>query len=630
MVHKTNNWIIFAVTLALLIYHAHYIVIGVPYLYVLACWHMMFICIFVFSNYSWTRKENDEGYVNFISNTFLSLLTVVSFAYLIVNYADIIEAPEISITGQIIGVIVTLLILEACRRVLGLPLSIIALLFILYSRFAEYCPDVISTQSISFLKIGEKMAHSNFGIFGTPLIVSSSIIFYFVLLGSFLGAAGALKFFTDLATIVTGRQRGGQAKAAVVASSLVATMSGSAVANVVMTGTVTIPMMKKAGYKPFYAGAVEAVSSSGGQLAPPVMGAAAFIMSMYTGIPYRNICFSAALPAFLFYLSIYIAVHVEAVKTGIRPLTNDELPRIKQSLLESYNLIPIIVLFYLIIDFYPPALCAFYAMLVTIVIGFVKKTGRLNFSKIIEANKANAKAIAPVSCACAVAGIVVGVISLTGLGLTISSAIINLSGGSKLILLIMTAITSMILGMGLPTSACYIILAILVAPAMVKMGIPVIAAHLFVFYYGIVSAITPPVALAAYAAAGIAGSDPSKTGFTAVKIGIAKYLMPILFYYNWGLVGLGGWLNIIWSMVFSVMCVIALQCLVSNYTFVKNSFVENVLYLVQIPLFVVPNNYAKVIAIVLFVINISFSYMKRGKRRAWHENSVNAIGNDIS
>jgi TRAP transporter 4TM/12TM fusion protein len=613
MVHKINNWVIFVAGLALLIYHTYYIVIGVPYLYVLACWHMMLICIVVFFNYSWTRSEGDQGWFDFGSGIVLSVLTTVSFTYLIINYADTIEAPEISLTGKIVGVIVTVLILEACRRAIGFPLPFIAFLFILYSRLGEYCPDVISTQCLPFLKIGEKMAHSNFGIFGTPLIVSSSIIFYFVLLGSFLAAAGALNFFTDLATSLTGRQRGGQAKAGVVASGFVAMISGSAVANVVMTGTVSIPMMKKAGYRPFYAGAVEAVASSGGQLAPPVMGAAAFIMSMYTGIQYRNICFAAAIPALLFYISLYIAVHIEAVKTGIRPLTADELPRIKDSLMESYNLIPIVILVYLIIAFYPPALCAFYAMVATLVIGFVKNKDRLTVSKIVEAIKANSKAIAPVSCACAVAGIVVGVISLTGLGLVISSAIINLSGGSKLILLVLTAITSLILGMGLPTSACYIILAILVAPAMVKMGIPLISAHLFVFYYGIISAITPPVALAAYAAAGIAGSDPSKTGFTAVKIGIATYLIPVLFYYNAGVVGLGGYLNVIWSIGFSVMCVIAIQCLITNYTLFKNSLGENVSYLVQIPLFMVPNNYAKMAAIVLFFINIAFSYMKRTK-----------------
>jgi len=613
MVTKINNWVIFLAGIALLIYHTYYIVIGVPYLYVLACWHMMFICIVVFFSYSWNRGEQGQGLFEFFSSIFLSALTIASFTYLIVNYADTIEAPEISLTGQVVGVIVTLLILEACRRALGFALPFIAFLFILYSRLGEYCPDVISTQCLPFLKIGEKMAHSNFGIFGTPLIVSSSIIFYFVLLGSFLAAAGALNFFTDLATSLTGRQRGGQAKAGVVASGFVAMISGSAVANVVMTGTVSIPMMKKAGYRPFYAGAVEAVASSGGQLAPPVMGAAAFIMSMYTGIQYRSICFSAAIPALLFYLSLYIAVHIEAVKTGIRPLRADELPRIKDSLMESYNLIPIIILVYLIVTFYPPALCAFYAIVATIIIGFIKKKERLNLSKIVDAIKANSRAIAPVSCACAVAGIVVGVISLTGLGLVISSAIINLSGGSKLILLIFTALTSLILGMGLPTSACYIILAILVAPAMVKMGIPMISAHLFVFYYGIISAITPPVALAAYAAAGIAGSDPSRTGFTAVKIGIATYLIPILFYYNAGVVGLGGWLNILWSIGFSVMCVVAIQCLITNYTFYKNSILENISYLIQIPLFMVPNNYLKIIAIVLFAISITFSYMKKAK-----------------
>lgn len=614
MVNKINNWVILLAGLALLIYHTYYIVIGVPYLYVLACWHMMLICIVVFFSYSWKRGEQGQGLFEFFSSVFLSALTIISFTYLIVNYADTVEAPEISLTGQVVGVIVTVLILEACRRALGFALPFIAFLFILYSRLGEYCPDVISTQCLPFLKIGEKMAHSNFGIFGTPLIVSSSIIFYFVLLGSFLAAAGALNFFTDLATSLTGRQRGGQAKAGVVASGFVAMISGSAVANVVMTGTVSIPMMKKAGYRPYYAGAVEAVASSGGQLAPPVMGAAAFIMSMYTGIQYRSICFSAAIPALLFYLSLYIAVHIEAVKTGIRPLTAEELPRIKDSLMESYNLIPIIILVYLIVTFYPPALCAFYAIVATIIIGFIKKRERLNMGKIIDAIKANSRAIAPVSCACAVAGIVVGVISLTGLGLVISSAIINLSGGSKLVLLIFTALTSLILGMGLPTSACYIILAILVAPAMVKMGIPMISAHLFVFYYGIISAITPPVALAAYAAAGIAGSDPSRTGFTAVRIGIATYLIPVLFYYNAGVVGLGGWLNILWSIGFSVMCVIAIQCLITNYTLYKNNILENISYLVQIPLFMVPNNYLKMIAIILFAGNLTFSYMKKVKR----------------
>ena len=611
MQKKLSEGIVLIISTALLAYHAYYIVIGVPFLYVVACWHMMFICILVFFSFSWNKKEKTYTPLNFILNLMLSGLVVISFTYLIANYADMVEAPEISRTGKIMGLIVVVLILEACRRALGWALPLIAVIFILYSRFGEYFPDLIATQSTYFLKICESLAYSNFGIFGTPLIVSSSIIFYFVLLGSFLAAAGALTFFNDLASSLTARRVGGQAKASVVASGFVAMISGSAVANVVMTGTVTIPMMKKAGFPNYYAGAVEAVASSGGQLAPPVMGAAAFIMAMYTGIQYRDICLSAAIPAFLFYLSIYIAVHNEAIKQKIKPLTAIQLPKLKDSLTKFYYLIPIGILVYLILGYYPPALCAFYSLLAVVVIGFIKKTERLNLSRIVEAIKKNATSIAPVSCACAVAGIVVGVLTMTGLGLIISSAIIDLSGGNKLIILLFTALTSIILGMGLPTSACYIILAVLVAPALVKVGFPIIAAHLFVFYFGIISAITPPVALAAYAAAGLANSDPSKTGFYAVKIGIAKFLVPFIFCYNPGLVGVGGYGEIISVIFFAIICIFALQFLVSDFALARNGLIESILFCIEIPLLIIPNPTLKFVGLSLFLISMAISYIKR-------------------
>jgi TRAP transporter 4TM/12TM fusion protein len=608
---QVSRRIFFLASLGLLFYHTYYIVIGVPFLYVLACWHMMLVCIGVFFSFSWTGKEISSGRVPFFGNLLLSALVVLSFSYLIVNYQDMIEAPEIGLQGKIVGCFVVVVILEACRRVLGLALPMIAVCFILYSRFGEHFPDLISTQSKPFLKIFEGLAFSNFGIFGTPLIVSSSIIFYFILLGSFMEATGSLSFFNSLATALTGRRRGGQAKAAVVASGFVAMISGSAVANVVMTGTVTIPMMKKAGYRNYYAAAVEAVSSSGGQLAPPVMGAAAFIMAMYTGIQYRDICLSAALPAFLFYLSIYIAVHIEAVKLNIIRLSASELPKIKESLPLFYNLIPIGALLYLILTYYPPALCAFYSFLLVVAIGVIKKGQRLGLSRAFKAIERNARSIAPVSCACAVAGIVVGVITMTGLGLVISTVIIDLSGGNRLLILAFTAVASLILGMGLPTSACYIILAVLVAPALVKMGFTVIAAHMFVFYFGIISAITPPVALASYAAAGLANADPTKTGFYSVRIGIAKFLVPFIFCYNPGLVGVGGTTEVLLTAFFSILCIFALQFLVSNYTFIRNSIIENILFLVEIPLFIAPDYYVKLLASLLFSVNIAISVSKK-------------------
>lgn len=615
MVRKAREWLILIVSILLICLHTYYILIGLSFFYILACWHMLLICFVVFFSVPWTGRKGNFTTFDFFSSVILGVASIIAFLYLITKYAETIEAPEVCLTGEIIGLIITLLLLEACRRILGLALSLIALAFLLYNRFGEYFPDFIATQSHDFLTIGADMVFSPSAIFGTPLIVSSTIIFYFILLGSFLSASGALTFFNDFATSLTGRRRGGQAKAAVVGSGLVAMISGSAVANVVMTGTVTIPMMKKAGYRPFYAGAVEAVASSGGQLAPPVMGAAAFIMAMYTGIQYRDICISAALPAFLLYLSIYIAVHIEAIKTNIMPLAASELPKLRDSLMQSYNLISIAVLVYLILAYYPPALCGFVATLVAIVIGFIKKE-RLNGSKILKAILETAKSIAPVSCACAVAGIVVGVISLTGLGLIISGAIIKVAGGSKIVILVITAFTSIILGMGLPTSACYIILAILVAPAMVKIGIPVIAAHLYVFYYGIISAITPPVALAAYAAAGLAGADPSKTGFTAVKIGIAKYVIPICFVYNPGLVAVGGYFDVLTALAFAIVAIFALQFLVSNYALCKNSVIEEILYLAEVFLLIMPGMLLNFLGLGLFLLSTAFSYFKRRRLQA--------------
>lgn len=469
---------------------------------------------------------------------------VLAFVALGVGYYNVVFYEELvsekivfgyTTLDYIVASLGVLLVLEAARRCVGLPIVVVAGIAILYALYGNFIPTkTFAHRGFDWGTLATDLYLTTKGIYSTPIQVSSTFIFLFLLFGVMLARTGVGQFFNDIAFALTGRFTGGQAKAAVVASALEGTISGSSVANTVGSGAFTIPMMKKAGYKPEFAAAAEASASTGGQIMPPVMGAAAFIMASYTEIPYSYIILVAIIPALLYFTGVFLGVHFESKKIGIVGLPKEALPRINQLLLErGYLLLPLIVIFYTLLSGRTPMRAALMAIIVAFLVSFIRKETRMSIRDFFQTLEEGARTALPVIAACAAAGIIVGVVVQTGLGGRIANGIIELGGGNLLLTLFFTMIACLILGMGLPTTANYIITATMAAPALVLgLDVPVLAAHFFVFYFGIVADITPPVCLAAYAAAGLARANPFMTGVTAFKLATAAYIIPYVFVLN--------------------------------------------------------------------------------------------------
>ena len=442
-----------------------------------------------------------------------------------------------------------LLALEIARRAIGKTLPIIAILFLAYALFGHNLSGILRTVPFSIERIAPYLYTSSDGLYGQTLYVSAQFIFLFVLFGAILDMTGAGEFFVNIAFALTGRVRGGPAQAAIYSSMLMGTINGSGAANVVTTGTFTIPLMKKVGFKPAMAGAIEAVASNGGQIMPPVMGAVAFLMAEMTGIEYGKIAIAALPAAILYYVTLSMSVYVDANKRQI-PITPKEerLNPIKVMKEGWLYLVPLAVLVSMLITGFSAQKSAFYAIIISIFVGFIKNKESMNPKRFAQALKEAASGIGPIAAACLVAGIVMGVINMTGLGLKISGIIISLADGRLIVALILAMLTSLLLGMGLPTSAAYMILAILVAPAIVNMGVSPMAAHLFILYFGALSTITPPVALSTFAAAGIAGSGLWETGIAAMKLAVSGFIIPFIFCYSEELILVGSTGDIIFAL----------------------------------------------------------------------------------
>lgn len=461
--------------------------------------------------------------------------------YLTINYTRLMEtAGDYTKFDMLVGIVGTLLTLEAARRVVGLPIMIIASSFLAYAYFGAYFPGFLSHRGYSIERIVSHMYFTTEGILGIPLGVSATFIFLFILFGAFLEKTGIGKLFIDIADSIAGWAAGGPAKVAVITSALEGTISGSSVANTVGSGSFTIPMMKKLGYRPEFAGAVEAAASTGGQIMPPVMGAAAFLMAEFLGIPYIEIAKAAAIPACLYFLGIFIEVHFEAKRCGLKGMPWNQIPKFWTVLKQRGHLfVPLIAIIYVLTEGFTPSLAALVGLGLSVVAGMIKKETRMSIVEIVNALEAGARGALGVAIACATAGIIVGVVTLTGLGLKMANGLITLAGGNLLFTLFFTMIASLILGMGAPTTANYVITSTIAAPAVIMLGVPKLAAHLFVFYFGIIADITPPVALAAYAGAGIAKADPFWTGVTASKLAVGAFIVPYIFVYNPAMVLIG-------------------------------------------------------------------------------------------
>lgn len=469
-------------------------------------------------------------WVSFSAAT-LSLGIAGYFAF---NYADLVLVMAFTPTYLVVlGVLIVLLTLEALRRLVGLPLTIVVSSFLLYSFFGEYIPGMLSSRPISFERLWVYLSLDPNAMLGMPLIVASTIIIPFIFMGQVLKASGGSSFFTDLSLALMGRYRGGPAKVSITASSLFGSISGSAVSNVATTGIMTIPMMVKAGYTPRVAGAIEALASSGGQLMPPVMGAAAFLMAEFLQVPYGDVIVAAVVPSLLFYIALFIQAHLEAGRRGIAPVEADLIPPLLNVLAKGWHFIlPFVVLIVALFRFNLSPEAAVLAALVPLIASgffFGYEDHRLNGRTLLQAITGTGTSVVDIITICAGAGLVIGVLNMTGLGFGLTLALVELGAGNPIILLGAAAIISLILGMGMPTVGVYVLLATLVAPALVEVGIQPMAAHLFVLYFGMLSMITPPVALAAFTAASIARSEPMRTGVTAMRLGWIAYLIPFLF-----------------------------------------------------------------------------------------------------
>ncbi len=523
-----------------------------------------------------------------------------------------------------IGSSLILAILEATRRLTGWPLLIIIAVFALYGRYGYLLPGFLAAREITWPRLINQLYLGSEFVFGTALQIAGMVVLAFVLFGQFLFGTGGASFLLNVAQAGMGRYRGGPAKIAIVASALFGTLSGNAVGNVAAIGVVTIPLMKRTGYPAYFSGAVEAVSSTGGTIMPPVMGAAAFIMAQFLGLPYYQVALVAAIPAVLYYLGQFIQVDLRAAKEGMKGIPKEELPTWKNTLKTGWVYIaPVIVLIYALFGLGLRAeLAAMYSLGSLMLVALISPSTRNYWKKIPKMLEDTTVGMLEISVVCAAAGLVIGVMSYTGLGLSFSRLLTELGGGNLLLLAFLTAIASTILGMGMPVTATYLFLSVLAAPAMVKMGVEPLLAHLFVFYFGAYSFLTPPVCLAVYAAASIAKAPMFKTAVQALKLASAGYIVPFIFLYKPATVFMGQPLEVAFSIIDGLLAVFALAVAAENYFRRPLKVVERILYLVSSLAFFVPGWESRIVALVLLVLLLAFNYFYKTSNSITEADSI--------
>lgn len=586
-------------------YHLYAGAFGAPEAMMHRCIHLIFTLVLIFLLGIANREKRTAGKTGL--DIVLLILTFLSIGYLFLNYDDVVTrypyVQPLSVMDFTMGAILTLILLEASRRMIGWALPITAICFLLYAAFGNHLPGLLRHTGFTLETILDQLYLTTEGIFGIPLGVSATYVILFVIFGAFLEQSGTGQFFMDFATSLVGGAKGGPGKISCVSSSLFGTISGSAVANVMVDGWLTIPLMKRTGFRHDFAAAVEATASTGGQIMPPVMGAAAFVIAEYTGISYIDICKHALIPALLYYLALFMAIHFEASRTGLLGVPKEERPRLKSVVAAKGHLfIPLAVIIYFMLAGYTPMYACIFATLSVVLISLARADTRMGPMKILGALEFGAKNMLPVAAACACAGIVVGVINLTGLGLKFTSLILLIAGDSLAPALVFTMIAGIILGMGLPTTAAYIVQAALLIPALIKLGVPTIGAHLFVFYFAIISAITPPVAMAVYAAAGISGSNIWRTGIAAMKIGATGFVVPFMFVYGPALLLIGSPADILMAVVSASIGVIILSAGLMGWLIREATLPERAMLIAAAILLIKPGLYTDAIGILLLII----------------------------
>lgn len=526
--------------------------------------HLMLVMILVFLTFPFSNKK----WAIWV-DLFLVIFSAVVFGYVAINN-DAISFREGLISPvapfqMIFGIIAILLVLEGTRRTVGLPLALFAFSAIIYGLWGGGLPGILGHRGWSLMHIINTVYLSNQGIFGSALGVSATYAILFILFGSFLSATKISALFFDLASIVAGKTRGGPAKIAVISSGFFGMISGATVANIYSTGTISIPLMKKLNYKASFAGAVEAAASTGGQILPPVMGAVAFMMADITGIPYIVIVKSALFPALLYFAGILMMVDLEAVKHGLKGLPAEEIPKMKETLKKIYLILSPIVLVYLLLQGYSAFRAVTISIMFTVVISVLNRDTRLSVRGFFSALEDGAKNVLLLACACASAGIIMGVITLTGLALRFTGLVINQAGGSLLMPLLLTMFTCLILGMGLPTVPAYIVVCALAVPTLITLGLLPMQAHMFALYFAVLACVTPPVCMASFAAASIAGAPVNQTSFAAFKLALPGFIIPFSFALNPALLFVGEPLVVIWAIFSASVGIISLSSSLMGY-----------------------------------------------------------------
>lgn len=549
----------------------------------------------------------------------LAIIPFIIFGNIALFYDDLVlTAGFATMDIAIMGFIAVILIFEAARRVAGYPLVIIGGLLVLYARFAYLMPGLLNAMGVSWKRLFVALYIDPNSLLGIPTGVAGTMVVGFLFFGVCLFVVGGGEFLSDIATSLMGRQRGGAAKASVIASGLFGSLSGSASANVAVTGVVTIPLMKKTGYQPHFAGAVEATASTGGLVLPPVMGITAFMMAEFLGMPYYEIAIAAAVPAILYYIALLTQVHVEAVKMGIEGLPKEVIPNLKDVMKKGWiYLIPIAgLLYFIFILRLNPTASAIYSGFMFLVVGIFKKDVRKGFHKKIgHILEDTGRQVLIVAAACSLAGLVIGSVALTNLGLSLSKTLIVVSSGNAFLLLVLAAAGAIVLGMGMPIAPTYIMLVILIAPAMVEIGIKPLAAHLFINFFGAMSFVTPPVCVAAFVAAGIAGSTPMKVGFTAARLGIGAYVVPFAFCYTGGLFLMGSFQGIAGAIIPTTIGIIFLAVGLAGYLFSKLSYWERGIFIAGGLLLLTPNQLWEGMGLLVCALLVLFRFL-RAKRHS--------------
>lgn len=542
--------------------------------------HLAGVLALVFLVYPATRKSCRLHPT--VCDTIMAIIAFCAALYVGVFNLKITKQFGIPTRNDLImGVLCVICVLEAGRRVLGKALPLIGIVFIAYAYFGNYVPGIFHHNGYSFKNIIKALYISTEGIYSTPISTSSSYVILFILFGALMAEIGMAQLLNNVSLIIAGKRTGGPAKCSAVASALMGTISGSTTANVATTGVMVIPLMKTVGYSAEYAGAVVTVSSAGGQIMPPVMGAAAFLMASFLGIPYSKIVFAAVIPAVLYYLCIWIEVHLRAEHQGLKTLTTEQIPLLGKTMKDyGHMALPLLILLYLLcIRSMSAIYSAWIAILCAIPISYIKKEHRLTLKRFLHALRTGVMSVIPVCSACACAGIVVGMINLTGFAVVFTNNIFSLAHGQLFIALVLSMIAAIILGMGLPTTACYIVTSMTLAPALVQMGVLPLAAHFFCFYFSIMSSVTPPVAVASYVAAGISKGDPIRTGFIGFRLALGGFILPFMLVYKPELLFNGTSVQIAYALFTCILGIFALAVSSEGYFKGKlNPLVRTILF----------------------------------------------------